>query len=176
MIDIEYLNLILTEGELNFRGQTKDANINNNQIISSKMNSNLNTQPSIRHINSVASTDMKTKPLPLPSLMTKFNPTMNARKSRLGMLNPRIISTILIVLILANEQSISTPIFDSLARSHSIISSHNQNRQTSTTYGSNILAEAAPVPDPKPASSRVATSVTHRHPPINGSIFGKKRR
>lgn len=88
------------------------------------------------------------------------------RAQRYFALNPASISLVLLACIISN-QSIMTIV--SVGRNLSETKS-----QEALSRSLIALVVAGPAPEPKAASARTATSVSHRVPPINGSIFGKR--
>lgn len=98
------------------------------------------------------------------------------KKQRIGIFNPATISTVLILYFISNQ---SITIIMSAGRNLTSNGDKHQvedsNSSAASLGGSLVnLVAAYPSPEPAAAVARSASSGSHRSPPMNGSIFGKR--
>lgn len=133
---------------------------------------------------------MSQKQIKQDESIAKIRPIVSCRSVRKarGCFNAHIISLAFISYILSNQMAIlilgsTSPVLrkgDVLMGqdydiSENMIDSKTHAYKLSSFERSLVqLVAASPAPMPVPAASRSSTSISHRVPPMNGSIFGKR--
>jgi len=88
-------------------------------------------------------------------------------RKQIGRLSPRSISLLFLTFIISNHPSISLLI----SGRGSLGGGEFERNEIWPNFG---IVSASPMPEPALTSARSASSSSHRAPPMNGSIFGKR--
>lgn len=139
-----------------------------------------------QHKQSIRPTRRRTTTIMTSSSIVKKSPTIcgiqsNIRSKRV-IFNPSAISLVLICHLICNHlfsETIltTTRIAATISAGQQQLHGHDSNLINSSINQSGSLFQmvsANPAPVASPSSARSATSVSHRVPPINGSMFGKR--